>query len=88
MDIGFYSYLIAALAYSFLSVLLFTSWRGGLQGAFLISATLVTAVWAVVVGIQSRFEFFFNPRGANFGSLSHLRLANLSLQGVNSAVVS
>ena len=61
MDIGFYSYLIAALAYSLLSVLLFTSWRGGQQGGVLIGATSVTAVWAGVAGIQSRFEFISSP---------------------------
>ena len=61
MDIGFYSYLAAALAYSLLSILLFTSWRGAPQGGFLIIATLVTAVWASVVGIQARFEFISPP---------------------------
>ena len=61
MDIGFYSYLIAALSYSLLSALLFTSWRGGSQGGFLISATLVTTVWAGVIGMQSRFEFVSPP---------------------------
>jgi len=57
MDIGFYSYLTAALTYLLLSVLLFTGWRGGAQGKSLIFATLVTAVWAGIIGLESRFVF-------------------------------
>lgn len=55
IDIGLYSYLTGALTYFILSILLFTSWRGRIQGGFLVTATLVTTVWAGALGLQSRF---------------------------------
>lgn len=56
-DIGLYSYLAGALAYGLLSVLLITSWRGRIQGGYLVTATLVTSIWAGALGLQSRFHF-------------------------------
>ena len=42
------SYGVAAAAFLVLFLLLLTSWRGHLQGALLVAATAVTAVWAAV----------------------------------------
>jgi putative PEP-CTERM system histidine kinase len=47
--IGAVSYGVCALAFAFLAGLLLTSWRGGVQGALLTVACLVTAIWAGVV---------------------------------------
>lgn len=58
MDIGLYSYLTGAVAYFFLSILLFTSWRGRAQGGYLVTATFITAVWSAVLGIEAEFKLF------------------------------
>ena len=49
MNIESLSYGIAAGTYLILSLLLLTSWRGHLQGALLVAATMVTALWAAVI---------------------------------------
>jgi putative PEP-CTERM system histidine kinase len=46
---GLYSYSIAAVAYLLLSVLLAAGWRGRRQGIRLITACIVTSVWAALM---------------------------------------
>ena len=46
MNLESLSYGVAALAFFILSLLLLTSWRGHLQGALLVAATVVTTLWA------------------------------------------
>ena len=48
MNLESLSYGVAALAFFILSLLLLTSWRGHLQGALLVAATVVTTLWAGV----------------------------------------
>lgn len=50
---GIASYGIAALSFLLLTLLLITAWRGRQQGAHLIGASAMTAVWAVVLAAQS-----------------------------------
>lgn len=47
MSIGVLGYSIAAVMYFLLSLLLLTSWRGRIEGAYLVTAVLVTCSWAV-----------------------------------------
>lgn len=53
MNLESLSYGIAAAAFLVLALLLLTSWRGHLQGALLVAATAVTALWA---GITTAFQ--------------------------------
>ncbi|MBK8163177.1 MAG: hypothetical protein IPK65_08515 [Gammaproteobacteria bacterium] len=46
MDLGFYGYLSAAIAYGFFAVLLLFSWRSSLQGKLLIGVIVISTVWA------------------------------------------
>ena len=48
MNIGFYSYLGAAMAYGFFSVLLLFSWGASFQGRLLVLSMMVCAIWAAV----------------------------------------
>lgn len=50
---GIASYGIAALSFLVLTLLLITAWRGRQQGAHLILASAMTAVWAGVLAAQS-----------------------------------
>jgi putative PEP-CTERM system histidine kinase len=50
---GIASYGIAALSFLVLTLLLITAWRGRQQGAHLILASAMTAVWAGVLATQS-----------------------------------
>lgn len=50
---GIASYGIAALSFLVLTLLLITAWRGRQQGAHLIVASAVTALWAGVLAVQS-----------------------------------
>jgi putative PEP-CTERM system histidine kinase len=45
MDAGFATYLTGGAAFLVLSLLLLTSWRGRLQGALLVAAALLSALW-------------------------------------------
>ncbi len=45
ISVGVWSYGVAALSYSILSLLLLVSWRGRLQGGILVAASVATAVW-------------------------------------------
>lgn len=48
MNLGLYSYLGAAIAYGFFTVLMLFSWRGSLQGKLLTIVIAVSAVWAAM----------------------------------------
>src|SRR5687768_6959521 len=50
---GIASYGIAALSFLVLTALLITAWRGRHQGAHLIVASAITAVWAFILAAQS-----------------------------------
>jgi putative PEP-CTERM system histidine kinase len=50
---GMVSYGVAALSFLVLTLLLITAWRGRQQGAHLIVASVVTAVWAGLLAVQS-----------------------------------
>ena len=67
MNLGLYSYLGAAIAYGFFTVLLLFSWRGSLQGKLLTVVIAISTIWAVIaadvateganlVGIYQAFE--------------------------------
>jgi putative PEP-CTERM system histidine kinase len=56
---GFYSYLVAFLAYAILTTLLVFSWRGRALGGFIIAASAATAAWSGILMV-----------GALFGSIS------------------
>jgi len=47
MNLGFYSYLGAGLAYGFFAVLLLFSWRESLQGKLIFISMLVSTCWAL-----------------------------------------
>ena len=47
------SYATAAIAYFFLSVLMFTSWRGRLHGIALTIACLLSTLWAATISYQT-----------------------------------
>jgi putative PEP-CTERM system histidine kinase len=46
-------YGLAALLLAILALLLLTSWRGRLQGGLLVLATLVSALWAALLGLEA-----------------------------------
>jgi len=47
MDLGFYSYVGAAITYGFFALLLLFSWRGSsLQGRLLTGTIILSAIWA------------------------------------------
>lgn len=50
MEIGFYSYLSAAIAYSFFAVLLLFSWRSSVHGKLLFIVIAISAIWAFLAG--------------------------------------
>ena len=47
MSIGVLGYSFTAMLLFFLSVLLLTSWRGRIEGAYLVTAVLATCLWAM-----------------------------------------
>ncbi len=47
MNLGFYSYLGATIAYSFFAILLLFSWRESLQGKLLFIAVAISACWSL-----------------------------------------
>jgi putative PEP-CTERM system histidine kinase len=47
VNIGVLGYSFTAMLLFFLGVLLLTSWRGRIEGAYLVTAVLVTCLWAV-----------------------------------------
>ena len=50
-DFGFLGFTFAAFLYLVLSVLLLTSWRGRLQGALMLAASLLSTAWATLFAI-------------------------------------
>ncbi len=48
MNLGFYGYLAAAIAYGFFATLLLFSWRESLQGKLLLIAVVIGAIWASI----------------------------------------
>ena len=56
MDVGSISHLVAAIAFSLLTILLIVSWRGRGAGVVLTVAAALTAVWAVVAMVYSTPE--------------------------------
>ena len=48
MNLGLYSYLLAAVAYGFFAILLLFSWRESLQGKLLFITMGVSAIWSLV----------------------------------------
>jgi len=54
--IGATGYLLAAVLMLVLGVLLLTSWRGRMQGALLLAAVLVHALWAGVLAVQASWQ--------------------------------
>lgn len=52
MEIGTFSYGLAAAAFTALTTLLLVSWRGRIQGALLTGAAATSAVWAAVAAYQ------------------------------------
>ena len=55
MNIGFFSYLFAAVAFSVLTILLIFTWRGRQLGAVVTLASAFSAIWAVVSAISSLY---------------------------------
>lgn len=55
-EFGVLGYSTAALAFLVLVVLLLTSWRGKTQGGMLLSAVLITSIWAAVLAIQAAYQ--------------------------------
>lgn len=55
-DFGFLGFTFAAFLYLILSILLLTSWRGRLQGALMLAASLLSTIWATMFAIQSGFK--------------------------------
>ena len=47
MNLGFYSYLAAAIAYGFFAALLLFSWRESLQGKLLFITVAISTAWSV-----------------------------------------
>ena len=66
MNIGYYSYFSAALAYGFFAVLLMFSWRSSMQGKLLFIVIAVSTAWAILaakvavngVGLISYYQVF------------------------------
>ena len=55
MSIGVIGYSFSAVLYFLLGILLLTNWRGRIEGAYLVSAVLVTCLWALAsVFVQLR----------------------------------
>ena len=52
-DLGFVSYGLAATSYLILTLLLLTSWQGRAQGARLVVACAVTALWSALLALGS-----------------------------------
>jgi putative PEP-CTERM system histidine kinase len=56
--IGYYSYLSAAVGFSFLTILLLFSWRSSVQGKLLTLVSGTTAVWALVAAHVSSEDLY------------------------------
>lgn len=69
------SYATASLAFLFLSVLLFTSWRGRLYGLLLAIASLTTSIWAATI---AGLTYWQNTNSLLLGVLEILRHGTLT----------
>ena len=56
MNIGLFSYLFAAVAFSILTILLIFSWRGRQLGAAVTLASALSAAWAVVSAVSTLYS--------------------------------
>ncbi|MGB5281051.1 MAG: hypothetical protein WBN37_07035, partial [Arenicellales bacterium] len=56
MNIGLFSYLFAAVAFSILTILLIFSWRGRQLGAAVTLASALSAAWAFVSAISTLYS--------------------------------
>ena len=56
MNIGLFSYLFAAVAFSILTMLLIFSWRGRQLGAAVTLASALSAAWAVVSAVSTLYS--------------------------------
>ena len=55
MNLGLYSYLAAAIAYGFFTVLMLFSWKGSLQGRLLTIVIAISTIWAALAaGVTTR----------------------------------
>ena len=59
MNLGFYSYLSATIAYGVFALLLLFSWRESLQGKLLFIVMLVSACWALIAVKISLYDEFY-----------------------------
>lgn len=57
LELGVVTYGLSALAYLLLSVMLLTSWRGRLQGALLLVACVLAAVWSLVLAFHASLHY-------------------------------
>jgi hypothetical protein len=55
VNIGFFSYLFAAVAFSVLTILLIFTWRGRQLGVVVTLASAFSVIWAVVSAISSLY---------------------------------
>lgn len=65
MNIGILGHSVAAIAFFAFSLLLLSVWRGRAEGAFLVSATLLTCLWAVAA-------IFYQSQGSRASELIYL----------------
>jgi putative PEP-CTERM system histidine kinase len=85
---GTIGYAVAAMLFLLLGVLLLTCWRGRMQGALLVTALFVSALWAAVLAAQAAWHttdmatIWGLEVLRNLGWLAFLgRLLDLQLQG-------
>ena len=60
-NIGFVLYGFGALAFATLSGLLLTAWRGRFQGALLVAASAISALWCLLLGYNADAESVYTP---------------------------
>ncbi|MBL4584626.1 MAG: PEP-CTERM system histidine kinase PrsK [Pseudomonadales bacterium] len=59
LEFSIFGYFAASTLYVILSILLLTSWRGRLQGALLVCATLVSVLWAAGNGYSLGIDLLY-----------------------------
>lgn len=68
-EVAFWGYGVATLAFLFLALYVFVAWRGGLPGGVLLSAALLSAVWAFSATLSVRYP---QPGLAVFGTIADI----------------